>query len=296
MGNAWQSSRQSGKEIMQDYDICILAVAGDAAVANKLAESIRRYRLPSGTVLPDKGLDYRRVYVDVSGREFDEEARSVLDHSRCLAVLCSPETRTSSFVIERLDYFRETGKDNNVIAVIVRGEPADSFPASFIEQKTVRKILPDMTVVERIETIEPVASDLRAETRSRWKEALSYETVRIIASILGLHPDDLEQRHRMRRRKAVVALVSVIAAVCLGAAGIFGYLGHVARAEGEIAEQQAALCAEIAERTMTELPAAFADEPQAMEYIQHAVDRARSSLEELGLDVPAESGRSETGG
>lgn len=281
---------------MQDYGICILAVKEDASVANKLAESIRRYRLPSGTVIQDNGPDYRRVYVDVSGGEFDDEARDVLDHSCYLAVLCSPETRTSPFILERLDYFRETGKDNNIIAVIVRGEPAESFPDSFIEQKTVRKILPDMTVVERVETIEPVASDLRAETRSRWREALSYETVRIIASILGLHPDALEQRHRMRRRKAIIMLVSVIAAVCLGAAGIFAYLGHVARTEGEIADQQAKLCREIAERTMNELPAAFADEPQALVYIQQAVDNARSSLEELGLEMPADAGRSVTGG
>ena len=281
---------------MQDYDICILAVAGDASVANKLAESIRRYRLPSGTTLPDSGLDYRRVHIEADGRDFDDEARDILDHSRFLAVLCSPETRTSSFVLDRLAYFREAGKGGNIIAVIVRGEPADSFPESFIEQKTVRKIMPDMTVVERVETIEPVASDLRAETRSRWKEALSYETVRIIASVLYLHPDDLEQRHRMRRRKAVITLVSIIAAVCLGAAGIFAYLGHVARVEGEIAEQQAELCKDIAERTMIELPAAFKDDPQALIYIQQAVDDARNSLEELDLDVPADNSVAVNGG
>ena len=281
---------------MRNFDICIIAVAGDASVANKLADSIRKYRLPSGVVLPDSGLDYRRVYVDVSGRELDDDTRDVLDNSRFLAVLCSPETKASPFILERLEYFRKIGKDNNIIVVIVRGEPIDSFPESFIEKKTVQKILPDMTVVERVETIEPVASDLRAETRSRWREALSYETVRIIASILGLHPDALEQRHRMRRRKAIIMLVSVIAAVCLGAAGVFAYLGHVARTEGEIADQQAKLCREIAERTMNELPAAFADEPQALVYIQQAVDNARSSLEELGLDDTAESGQPVTGG
>lgn len=281
---------------MQDYDICILAVSGDASVANKLADSIRRYKLPSGTVLPDSSLDYRRVYVEVSGNDFDDKACEILDSSRFLAVLCSPETRTSTFVLDRLAYFRETGKGNNIIAVIVRGEPAESFPDSFIEKKTVQKILPDMTVVERIETIEPVASDLRAETRSRWKEALSYETVRIIASILGLHPDDLEQRHRARHRRAVMTLVSVIAAVCLAAAGIFAYLGHVARTEGEIADQQAKLCVDIAERTMNELPEAFADEPQALDYIQQAVENARDSLEELGLAAPSDEDEAVTGG
>ena len=281
---------------MPDHDICILAAAGDASVAYKLADSIRRYRLPPGTVLPDSGLDYRRVYIEVSGKDIDDEARSVLDHSRYLAVLCSPETKTSPFVLDRLAYFRETGKENNIIAVIVRGEPAESFPDSFIEKKTVQKILPDMSVVERTETIEPVASDLRAETRSRWKEALSYETVRIVASILGLHPDDLEQRHRARHRKAVITLVSVIAAVCLAAAGIFAYLGHVAQTEGEIADQQAKLCVDIAERTMNELPEAFEDEPQALVYIQQAVDNARRSLEELGLEAPSDEGAAVTGG
>ena len=270
---------------MKDYDIVILAVAGDASVANSLADSIRRYRLPSGTVLPDRSLNYRRIYVDVAGRPMDDEARAVLDNSRYMAVLCSPETRTDPFVLERLDYFRKIGKDDNIIAVLVRGEPADSFPESFIEKKLVRKILPDMTVIERIETIEPVASDLRADTPARWKEVLSYETVRIIASVLGLHPDDLEQRHRMRRRRTAALFVSVIAGISLAAAGIFAYLGHVARTEGEIADQQAELCVEIAERTINELPAAFADEPQALEYIDEAIANAENALRELGLDA-----------
>ena len=270
---------------MKDYDIVILAVAGDASVANSLADSIRRYRLPSGTVLPDRSLNYRRIYVDVAGRPMDDEARAVLDNSRYMAVLCSPETRTDPFVLERLDYFRKIGKDDNIIAVIVRGEPADSFPESFIEKKLVRKILPDMTVIERIETIEPVASDLRADTPARWKEVLSYETVRIIASVLGLHPDDLEQRHRMRRRRTAALFVSVIAGISLAAAGIFAYLGHVARTEGEIADQQAELCVEIADRTINELPAAFAEEPQALEYIDEAIANAENALRELGLDA-----------
>ena len=269
---------------MQNYDICIIAVPGDASVAEKLAANIRKYRLPSGVSVSDSELDYRRVLVDASDKPFDDEARLTLDSTRYLAVLCSPETKNSPFILERLAYFREAGKEENIIAVIVRGEPVDSFPESFIEKKTVRKILPDMTVVERVETIEPVASDLRAESRSRWKEVLSYETVRIIASVLGLHPDDLEQRHRMRRRKAAITLVSIIAAVCIIAAGIFAYLGHIAKTEGEIAEQQAALCAEIAERTMKELPEAFKDDPQALEYIEIAVKNAERSLRDIGLD------------
>ena len=280
---------------MQDYDICLLAPEEDSSIANQLADSIRRYKLPSGTVLPDRGLDYRRVIVDVSGKPLDDETRAVLDSSRCLAVLCSPETKNSSSIQEHISFFRNTGNDKNIIAVIVRGEPADSFPASFIEKKTVRKILPDMTVIERVETIEPVASDLRADTPSRAKEVMNYETVRIIASLLGLHPDDLEQRHRMRRRKAIITLVSVIASVCIAASCLFAYLGHAARTEGEIAQQQAELCVEIAERTMNELPAAFVDKPEALDYILEAVRHAEKSLQDLGLYDQAYDSHSVTG-
>ena len=90
--------------------------------------------------------------------------------------------------------------------------------------------------------------------------------------------------------------MAVIAAVCIGAAGIFTYLGHIARTEGEIAEQQAVLCREIAERTINELPAAFEDVPQALIYIQQAVNDAERALEELGLDTSAGEGRPVTGG
>ncbi|MBQ6583254.1 MAG: hypothetical protein IJH77_05455 [Mogibacterium sp.] len=281
---------------MQTFDICILAVPGDASAAHKLAHSIRRYRLPSGTVLPDPKLDYRRVRVEIPDKPLDEGVRGMLDSTRCLAVLCSPETKNHPYILDRLAYFRESGEKKPVIAVIVRGEPADAFPESFIEKIVVRKILPDMTVIERVETIEPVASDLRADSPSRWKEMLSYETIRIVASILGLHPDDLQQRHRARRRRTIVMIVSMIATVCFAAAVIFTYLGHVAREEGEIAEQQAALCVEIAERTMNELPAAFADDPQALEYIERAVEQARGSLEELGLDETLQDGQTVTEG
>jgi hypothetical protein len=47
---------------------------------------------------------------------------------------------------------------------------------------------------------------------------------------------------------------------------------------------------------MNELPAAFADEPQALVYIQQAVDNARDALDELGLDVQDNTGRTAAGG
>ena len=279
---------------MEDvFDLYYLSPTPDAGTAQALVESIRRYRLPAGVKLPDPGLDYRRTVLDLSGKPMDAATRERLDKSRCLVLFCSPDTRHDPDILEKMAYFRNAHGRERILAVIVRGEPIDSFPESFIEKKTVQHILPDMSVVERVDTIEPVAADLRGDTEKRRRELLRYETVRITASVLGLHPDDLEQRHRARQRRAITATLSVVGAVCLAAAAVFLRLGWIARAEGAIASEQTALSVQIAQRTMEELPAAFADEPDALAYIEQAVESARHDLEDLGLGDLLDAGETE---
>lgn len=268
---------------MERCDICIVSVPRDADTARTLGESLRRYRLPGGVTL-EPGADWRRVALDTSGSALDDTARALLDDSRFLIVLCSPEVRSHRGILDRLDYFRARQGGEHVIAVLVEGEPVQSFPENFSEKKLVRHIMPDMSVVEREENIEPIAADLRAPTPSRRRAALRYETVRITASVLGLHPDALEQRHRARRRRAVIAALSMAAVVTLTAAGIFLRLGLIAKKEGDVAREQTRLSAEIAARTIDELPVLFEGDEQALFYVEEAVENARSSLTELGLD------------
>ena len=267
---------------MEDYDICITAVPHDSDTARMLSDSLRRYKLPGGVTV-EPGTDYRRITLDVSGSPLDDKARAILDESRFLVVLCSPEVRSHRGIMERLDYFRSRQGGEHIIAVLVEGEPAEAFPENFSEKKLVRHIMPDMSVVERVENIEPIAADLRGDSSARVRTALRYETVRITASVLGLHPDALEQRHRARRRRAVMAALTLAAAVSLTAAGIFLRLGFIAKKEGDIAREQTRLSAQIAARTMEELPALFAGDEQALAYVDEAITSARSSLEELDL-------------
>ncbi len=269
---------------MDTWDICVVSAASDAETAEKLAENIRRYRLPAGIVLPKKEIGYRKVVLDTEETAFDDQARKRLDESRFLVFLCSAEAKDSPELNQRLAYFRVTHDSEHVIAVIVKDEPEDAFPASFIERKMVQHILPDHRVIERMETIEPIAADLRADTPKRQKQLLRYETVRIIASVLYLHPDDLEQRQRTRQKKALISALALAAAVVVVISGIFIKLGLTARNEGQIATEQTRLTVETADRTMKELPEQFADEPLALDYIKEAIENARTSLAELGLE------------
>lgn len=266
---------------MEHYDICIICVPEDTQIANTLADSLRKYRLPKGTVPAEPGLDYRKIYVDNSGSDFDDSVKMLLDHSRYLIVICSPLAKPSTAIRARIVYFRHFRRDEDVIAVIVRGEPIDSFPELFIEKKMVQHIMPDMRIVEREETIEPVASDLRGDTPARRRQLLRYETVRITASVLGLHPDALEQRHRKRRKQAIAAAAAVVSTVFLTASGIFLRLGYIARKEGQIAEQQTALSMEAADRLVMDLPAMFDNDPRALNYINEAIAEAKDALDSI---------------
>ena len=270
--------------MMETWDICVVSARSDAETAARLAESIKRYRLPSGITLPQSDADYRRVLLDTQEAPFDEQVQAQLDNSRFLVLLCSPDAKNSEAVNQRMAAFCSTHSRDNMIAVIVRGEPAESFPESFIERKLVRHILPDQRVIERMETIEPIAADLRADTEKRKKQLLRYETVRIVASVMGLHPDDLEQRQQTRQKKTLIRVLAIAAAVVLIISGIFIRLGLIARREGKIADQQTQLSVDTAKRTIKELPELFADEPLALDYIKEAIQNAREALAELGLE------------
>ncbi len=274
---------------INSYDIYIVSAKSDASAAEELASSIRNYTLPKGTVLPDASLGYQRIITDTEEKAMDDQTRELLDHSAFLIVLCSPDAKDDPSLNKKLEYFRTLRHNRNIVAVIVRGDPADAFPDSFIEKKMVPHVLPDMTIVEREETIEPIAADLRAENPKRYKQLLRYETLRIIASVLGLHPDDLEQRHRSRTRKAMFTLLSVIAAVCLLASGIFLYLGNIAAREGNIAAEQIRLNTEIIEYTLNELPELFADEPEALTYIRETAEKVKEELSRIDINVDTET-------
>ena len=219
--------------------------------------------------------------MDSTGSDLDEEGKQLLESSRYLVIVCSPDAKYSPAILKRLDYFRSCGRGENVVAVIVRGEPVDSFPESFIQHQVVRRILPNMRIIEREETIEPVAADLRGDTPGRRRQLLRYETVRITASVLGLHPDALEQRHRRRRNRAILTVSALVCSVLLVISVVFLHLGHVAREEGRIAEAQTNMSLNVAQRLTRELPAQFADDPQALVYIQEAIDHAQAALDEI---------------
>ena len=169
------------------------------------------------------------------------------------------------------------------------GEPIDAFPSFFIQQKVVKHIMPDMSVVEKVETVEPIAADLRADNPKRAKQLLRYETVRIAATALDLAPDALEQRHLRRRKNRLTALAAIASAVFLTVSAIFTWYGVQAKKAGDTAALQTAETVSVVNRLVTDLPAMFADNEAALQKIREVLDRSSDifrKAEEAGIGIP----------
>ncbi len=260
------------------FDICICSTGEDALKAELIRDSILRYRLPKGTAPADPSLSYDRICLDASGAPLNEETCALQDASRYLLLLCSPSARASAAISDRLVRFREKNGRDKIIAVLLSGEPSEAFPPEFIETKQVQRILPDMSIVWETETIEPVASDLRAKDSREARQRLRYETVRIIATVLGLHPDELERRHERRRHRAIRTAALTLSCILALIAGIFLYFGLQAKREGDIYTRQTQIGTEVAERLTEELPAQFKDVPEAQKAIEAIIARAQDEL------------------
>ena len=66
---------------MSNYDICVISAPGDASTADRLADSLRRYRPPKAAV----GEDYcRQIVTDTSGSAVSTDASGSRAASRAL--------------------------------------------------------------------------------------------------------------------------------------------------------------------------------------------------------------------
>jgi len=122
--------------------------------------ALESFVIPSG--LRDSP-DHRRI-----GRVFrDEEElaasqhlsadiKAALDRSDWLAVVCSPKAVESQWVNAEVRYFRELDRDNRILALLVDGEPAGSFPPSLHEIRT------SFGGVKALDSDEPLAADVRS--------------------------------------------------------------------------------------------------------------------------------------
>ena len=208
----------------------------DMEFAKKVHAGLETYHVPGPVRKKIGKKKIERVFRDQEelpiGSDLNENIAKALRESEYLIVICSPETPGSYWVAKEIDTFIRLHDRHHILAVLVDGEPDQSFPAQLLTDEAGRPV-------------EPLAADVRGETPKERNKKFKTELLRLAAPILGCTFDDLRQRHRERILKKNIAIAAVSAGIIAAAGAAFGiYNAGVAARMKKLANEKAELADE----------------------------------------------------
>lgn len=208
----------------------------DMEMAKRLHKGLETFKVPRAVRLKTGKKNIKRVFRDQEelpiGSDLDENIKKALQESEYLIVVCSPNTPKSEWVCKEIETFIKLHDRNHVLAMLIEGEPDESFPSQIL-------------VDENNTPVEPLAADVRGETPKERNKKFKTELLRLAASVLGCNYDDLRQRHRERIIRQTAMIVSGIAAVVAVAGISFGlYSSNIAKKMKLLADEKAQLADE----------------------------------------------------
>lgn len=142
-----------------------------------------------------------------------DNIRNALADSRFLIVVCSPDAARSRWVDEEIRNFKQLGRADRILSLIVRGEPNatdkpgsdpddECFPAALRYDLTSQGELTDHRV-------EPIAADVRPS-----RDSMRSAMLKLAAPMFGVGYDILKRRDQERRkRKLAFSSVAIVAAI-----------------------------------------------------------------------------------
>ncbi len=206
------------REFRYDAFISYRHVQPDRKWANWLHRSLETFRTPKALVAEGAPARLEKVFRDElelsASSDLAEEIDEALEQSRYLIVVCSPRTPESKWVNQEIIRFREMERADQVLALLVEGQPAKAFPPALLE---VRHSVSDEQgwKQQELESVEPLAADVRTPHSEGGRYRRRMALLRLLAPLLGCDLDDLIQRDRRRRRKRA-AVLSIAAVILIG--------------------------------------------------------------------------------
>ena len=159
--------------------------------------TLEKYNVPKELVKAGFPKKVGKVYRDEdefsAASDLHKHIIEALDASKYLIVLCSRDTPKSKWVDQEISYFRSLGRGDQILALLVDGEPDESFPEAL------------WLTDENGERLEPAAADVRVRPDQKQKETKDIALMRIVAGIVGCGFDELRRRDLIRRQKTRIA-------------------------------------------------------------------------------------------
>lgn len=157
-------------------------------MAARLHHILERYPVPnfssgrhSGKISPI----FRDVTELTAHHSLTDKIKDAVSQSEYLIVLCSPASKTSHWVRQKIELFREIHGESSILCALIEGTPQTSFPPALLE--TGKK---------------PLAANLSAKN---FRLGVS----QLAASILGVGLDELVQRDLKKLRRRVTSVTEL---------------------------------------------------------------------------------------
>lgn len=215
-----------GNQVKYDAFISYRHCEADKFVAETLHERLEAYKLPKKL---KKKLAGGRTKINRVFRDKDElpltsnledPIMQALSNSDFLIVICSPRLKESVWCRKEIETFISMHGREHVLAVLIEGEPEDSFPDEllYVYEPVMYQ---DGTMNYVKKPMEPLAADFRGGSKKEIKKAMKEEILRLLAPMFNVNYDDLKQRHRERKMKRVMGVAAVIAGMGVLFGGYF---------------------------------------------------------------------------
>jgi len=209
------------QEIKYDAFISYRHCELDQFVAVNLHKELEAFRLPKAIERQLRAKGKTKKKIERVFRDRDElpitnnladPITNALQNSEFLLVICSPRLRESLWCRKEIETFIKMHGREHIFAVLIEGEPADSFPEELLYEE---KITVDANGNEHVEKvpIEPLAADVRGKNKKEIRKKIKEEVLRLAASMFDCSYDDLKQRHRERAIRRIIAIAGSISTV-----------------------------------------------------------------------------------
>ena len=232
------------KKYKYDAFISYRHVEPDLTIAEILHDMIEKFNIPKhlrtvsndGSLIDDKHVF--RVFRDreeLSTKDLSTMIEEAIANSENLIVICSKRTSLSPWCRKEVQLFKKIHGANNIIPVLIEGEPDESF---IDELKNLKATFINSENVEEEKNIELLAADIRPDevkspsfkgyeilqnskdpklnelTKKSLDILKKSEIYRIVASMLNVNYGDLKLRHQERYLKRII-YTSVAASIAM---------------------------------------------------------------------------------
>lgn len=221
----------------------------DKAVAERLQKLLESFKPPKGVAYANTNA-IKRIFRDESelptSNDLGADIRTALEQSSYLVAVITPQFAESKWCMQEIFHFKELhgGRTNHILPLLTSGGPW-AFPDAL--RYDVRTVALEDGGFQTIPVeVEPLASNVVAESPGKSLKKLKVEFLRIAAPILGCSFDELYGRYQRRARRRIAMTAAAIVVVAGIFAGSVLYQNSIIQKERDaaIANEQLAIANE----------------------------------------------------